>query len=134
FRASSDGEPLLGPVYNDSVQGRGVLVVAASPGIVTGRVDLNARERLWGFEANLRSSLCTVFSDRFEVFAGFRHIQFDEGLSLNTNATVLPTPLSPGGSTYNFFDSFGTHNRFYGPQVGVTTEYGWNNWTLNFTG
>jgi hypothetical protein len=134
FSASSTGDPLLGPVYDDPVAGRQVIVVAASPNVLTGRVDVNAHERLWGLEANVRTACCTVFSDRLEVFAGFRHIQFDEGLTINTNATLLPTLPGVGGSTFNFFDSFGTHNRFYGPQVGIATEYQWNKWVLKFIG
>src|SRR5207244_3635295 len=38
FTASSAGEPLLGPVYDDPVLGRQVIIIAASPGSLNGRV------------------------------------------------------------------------------------------------
>ena len=69
--------------------------------------------------------------------AGFRYVDFHEGLQLNNNVRMfLPPglPLTPGDQTgslstdlaYSTVDSIRTFNHFYGVQVGIDslTEYG----------
>jgi hypothetical protein len=134
FSASSPGDPLLGPVFFDPSQSRTVIIEAASPGLLTGRVDVRATERLWGIDTNVRCKTWRVFTDRTELLVGFRHIQFDEGLASSTTATIPPSLPGVGGTTFNIFDAFGVRNRFFGPQVGVSTDWYWDRWYVNFLG
>jgi hypothetical protein len=63
----------------------------------------------------------------FDLLAGFRFLQLDEGLGITENSQVnaaLPagSPLF-GGSTIDITDQFNTHNYFYGGQVGAQAEF-----------
>lgn len=130
----SAGVPALGPLFFNPGGGALNIYLAGvqPPGGSTAMVAADANERLWGAELNAKVD-CTIFSDRTDFIVGFRHLQFSEGLALYTNSVGLPgDPLSAGFDAFSF-DSFGTHNQFYGPQIGWVADRRWDDWFLGLT-
>ena len=122
FAAASSGNPLLArPFFNASLNAQDSELVA-SPGLLAGGVRVGLDSQLQGAEANL---LCVLEDDcccQVSLLAGFRYVQLDEGLSVNEGLFILPTAPALGGSRIEVADFFGTHNHFYGGQVGLRAQ------------
>jgi hypothetical protein len=127
---SSQGQPVLGPLFIDPVQQRQVILLAAVPNERAGSVAIGLHDELWAAEANVRFKTVTVFSDATSVLVGFRTLQFNEGL-LIANSSVANDPEQ---TTLTSFDSFATHNEFYGPQIGISSDFRWGSAFLNCVG
>jgi len=141
FGLTSAGDPIVGPVFNDLSSQRLILIEAGFPGSVsrnepqrTATMTAGTDERLWSVEANLRVRGPSVFSDRTDLLFGFRHINFDEGVGVNTVSVIDPTVPVTGGSILATGDSFRAHNRFYGGQIGFQSDYRWRRVFWNFVG
>jgi hypothetical protein len=94
---SAAAEP-LGVLFNDPVAGHNVLIMDAVPGLRVGSVGIEASNRLWGAEANVMARLpLASFPGELSLLGGFRHLQFDEGLSISTSSTSVPGGLLPCG-------------------------------------
>jgi hypothetical protein len=127
---ASSGDPDLGPVYNDLT--RETIILFSDPANQrNATMNVDANNRLWGAELNVRSRVCSIFSDRLDAFAGFRYLSFDE--SVNVNGTTM-TPPNTGGFNFSYFDSFGVHNQFYGGQVGLQGDFALGRWFMNLKG
>src|SRR5207244_97933 len=86
----------------------------------------------WGAEAN---GWANVFHDcpgtiiSVDMMAGFRYLDLDQNLDLGAVSVFSPTipatsPFRPfAGDALRVADSFSTHNRFYGGQVGVAGRW-----------
>lgn len=102
--------------------------VVATPGLATGGVIGHSRASVWGAEGNLWKN---VYSDGpgttcvINAMAGFRYLNLDSRLeiesvtSFDRDLAAFPTFLPFAGNTVTVFDSFATHNSFYGAQVGI---------------
>jgi Putative beta barrel porin-7 (BBP7) len=95
---SSAAEAPLGVTFNDPTAGHQVLIMDAVPGMRDGAVAITGTNRLWGAEANARFRL-PVFSIPAELnlLAGFRYLQFDEGLDVSTSSSAVPGGRLPCG-------------------------------------
>jgi hypothetical protein len=122
--------PVLGPLFFDPVKQQQVIVLAAAPNERSGSVAIGLNDHLWSAEANIRWKTVTVFSDATSVLLGFRTLQFDEGLTMAT-ATIA---TDPARTMLTSFDSFGAHNEFYGPQIGISSDFHFGAAYLNFVG
>jgi hypothetical protein len=126
--ATGDRTPTLAVPFfdiNDRVESA---FIVASPGISTGNVSAFSQANLWGMEANAWKNLycsypgtdCTV-----SVMGGFRFLDADLLLRLHSTSVFAPTidPTSEfasfAGNRLEVMDTFSTHNRFYGPQIGI---------------
>ena len=70
----------------------------AVPGLRTGAVAIDAGNRLWGAEANVLARLpLPEFPGTLTLLAGFRHLEFEEGLSVSTVSAVVPGGHLPCG-------------------------------------
>jgi Putative beta barrel porin-7 (BBP7) len=78
-----------------------------SSGIITNRM------RLYGAELNLRFELCRGSCGHIEFMSGPRFLQLDESIDIQTTDPVLVQIVT---------DSFGTHNQFWGWQLGLEAE------------
>lgn len=134
YAAASSGNPILGPVFFDPISNQNVLIGMASPDRLSGAVAAQAGNRLWGFEGNARFRTVSVFSERCDLLLGVRHVQFDEGLSVYSTGTFQPNVPVLGGTRLQAYDSVGVHNRFYAVQAGITSDFRYCGWFLNFTG
>jgi Putative beta barrel porin-7 (BBP7) len=94
---SAAGAP-LGLAYWDSAAGQQVLIMDAVPGLRNGTVAIDANNHLWGVETNALFRLpVPAFPGTLRFLAGFRHLQFDEGLSINSTSTLVPNGHLPCG-------------------------------------
>lgn len=134
FTGRSNGDPLLGPVFFDPVTNRETLVLLASPNRSVGTVTASARDRMWGFETNVRMRTISIFSMSTHLLAGVRHLQFDEGIDTLSTGSILPTVPILGGTRVVAWDSIGVHNRFYAGQVGIVGDFRHCRWFANVSG
>jgi hypothetical protein len=116
--ATSDSDIFIGLPFTDVSQsppGPNVLAVAGAG--LTGGVSASVLQRLSSAEANVRLAAGCEEGVQLSLLGGFRFLAEDEGLDLTTNTTDLT------GFNTRTAESFTTHNRFYGVQVGVAANW-----------
>ncbi len=128
FTRSSGGTPLLARPFYDLTTGRQRSELVASPGVISGRVDVESHSQLTSAAVRFRHMLCcsngcgystlacapVQSQSRLDWTIGWRYAQLREGLLITeTLAGITP----PG----NFLlqDSFKTFNQFNGAEIGV---------------
>jgi hypothetical protein len=127
--------------FNDR---REAAVIVAAPGLATGTLDTLGRATLWGGEANVWKNIyfkhpgatCSL-----DVLAGFRFLQFNGDIEIsrssvyNTDLTNFPAfaALGLAGSRIQEKELFGTHNNFYGAQIGISNKLFFERATLETT-
>jgi hypothetical protein len=126
----NDTSPTLVRPFFDANNRQDSGFLVAAPGVATGGISATARVTdLWGAEANVWKNIYydspgTVCS--LSVMSGLRYLSADNGLQINSISDFSPTlaPTSPffplAGNSLAITDSFATHNRFYGGQIGIT--------------
>jgi hypothetical protein len=129
-QSAPSGLPVIGPTFSDPVANRETLILFSDPGLRAAALNLSSDARFWGAEANFRHRLPAVFADHLEFLAGFRYAEFDENLRLN--GTSIAT--DPNGLSVGYQDAFSVRNRFYGPQVGLASDFTYNRLFLNLKG
>jgi hypothetical protein len=99
FEADSRGGQALGPVFfRDAAFGQEALLMEGVPGLRAGTVAVDASQHLWGAEVNALYALSAGGAlDRLELLAGFRHLQFSEGLLVRGTSRVIPNGRLPCG-------------------------------------
>jgi hypothetical protein len=100
----------------------------------SGSVDVPSSSRLWGAEANALVTLSCEGSLHTCALAGFRYLDLQEGLGIESFSTALANdvstdtvvfqgqPIRPPGSVL-VDDQFHTRNQFYGGQIGGRMDY-----------
>jgi hypothetical protein len=110
---------------NDRMQSA---VIVAAPGLATGVIAATAKVDVWGAEANFWKNVYYDYpgtTATVDLMAGFRYLDADHSLQIastsfyNQNLAAFPTFLPFAGNRIDVFDSFVTHNHFYGGQVGI---------------
>jgi hypothetical protein len=154
--ALSTGTTSVGPTFFDPVVSREILILSGIPGFREGGVAIDANNRLWSAEGNVRCALPTpAFLNRLDLLAGFRVVAFDESLNAVSTSDAIPNgrlpicgclalhytpgvaaPSTPGpvGDEVVSWDGIGTRNRFYGPQVGMVAGTSWRALSLTAVG
>ena len=134
FRANSDQFPVLARPFFNLNAGTEFSQLTASPGLSTGRIDVNSSSRLWGAEGNFRRNLCCGCDYRLDGLFGFRYLELDESLTIGEMLAVAPGVPVFGGDRITVLDNFATHNRFYGGQVGLDGEIRRGRWFADVRG
>lgn len=67
---------------------------------------------------------------RTDVLYGVRYVELEESLHVNENLEVVEAPNL--GTTFIVNDMFDTENEFIGGEIGFTTEWERNRWSLRF--
>jgi len=94
----SAAEAPLGIAFHDPVASQEVLIMDAVPGLRTGAVSIETSNRLWGAEINALARLpLERFPGRLDLIAGFRYLQFTEGLDVGSTSAVVPNGHLPCG-------------------------------------
>ncbi len=123
--------------------------LVAYPGILSGSVAVDARNRLDGAGAWLRYNLCCESSwlascdpcfnpcsgpsgARFDFLIGYRYARLADQLTIREDLTSLDPP--PNQGTFDITDSFGTSNDFHGVDLGVISELNYGRWSLELLG
>jgi hypothetical protein len=125
---------LLGRPFFNLNFGQEFSEVATAPGISTGTVTTTLGSRLWGGDIDLRCNLCCGCNYRVDVFGGFQYLDLRESLQITENIQVLPTAPTFANDRVFVFDQFGTHNRFYGGELGAVAQYHIGKWSVDFRG
>jgi hypothetical protein len=99
FQADSQGQQALGPVFfYDSAFSQEAILMDGVPGLREGTVSVDASQHLWGAEVNALHALSTGgVLDHLELFAGFRYLQFSEGLTISGTSRAIPGGALPCG-------------------------------------
>ncbi len=135
FQAASSGDPVIGPVFNDTFTGLHTILEFAIPTARTAQLDAEQSNRLWGADLNLRRQIPAIFfADRLDFLVGFRYLQFNEGLDVNGMHTADPGFVDPVARVVSYFDQFGVHNDFYGVQIGLASHSDIGPFTLDLIG
>ena len=135
FQASSNGDPVIGPVFEDPISGRQTIILYAIPNGRAAELDAQSNNRLWGAEINLRRQLPAIFfADRLDLLVGYRHLQFSEGLELDGTHSALPGFQDPVAGTTSYTDRFGVHNDFDGAQIGLASHADFGPFTVDVIG
>src|SRR5207253_1127130 len=87
---------------------------------------------MWGAEANVWKNLFYNYPGTdiiVDLMAGFRFLSLDNELEIGSISVFNPTiaATSPfasfAGNRLAVLDSFRTHNRYYGGQIGIDAKY-----------
>jgi hypothetical protein len=122
-------EPILVRPFFDLNLGQEAGFVVAAPGLASGSIFAHAQLSLWGAEANVWKNIYYNYPGTtlsVSLLAGFRYLSLDQRLELgslsvfNQDLSSFTDFLPFAGNTLLVQDSFVTHNRFYGGQVGLT--------------
>lgn len=132
--------PLL-TVGND-VRGPETAILAVEPGVSSGSIDVFARTRLWGAEANSRINVKGDSCSRFDLLVGFRYLNLEDDLRISSSSQpIAPNNtlrfqgvLVTGATDRTVIDSFNTSNEYYGGQIGAEAEFYRGNWYMNVYG
>jgi hypothetical protein len=93
--------------------------VVARPGLSTGRLEVWQDSFLWGIDLNVRKAICRDCDGGHGWFAGYRHLNLTETLSITEFITASGQQApDPVGTKVIVNDTFQTRNRFHGAQVG----------------
>ena len=99
--------------------GREFAELVAQPNRLTGRIDITADTFLWGADVNFRKALCRTCDRTTGWFAGYRHLNLSERLTISETLDVIgPGEQDPIGTRVFVRDRFETRNRFHGGQIG----------------
>ena len=111
--------PTLARPFFAANLGREFAELVAFPGLSAGRLVAETSGALWGADVNARSCLYRCCDRRAEVFAGYRHLNLREDLSVTEFLTATgPLAPDPVGTAVVVNDTFRTRNQFHGGQVG----------------
>lgn len=143
--ASIIARPIFAPnLFNGVPIGETAQIVAIPPGFTlpggapapaqSGSITVDTSSYLWGAEVNAREALwvcggCDA-GKRIDLFVGFRYLDLEESLRVQEDILFLTPDQNgrPAGSVIQVVDFFGTHNQFYGGQVGVSSEFRRGRW------
>jgi hypothetical protein len=126
-------------VINEPVAGVPFSTQVSAPGVETGGVTVNSRSLFGGGDINVLYNLFRDNGWRVDLLGGFRYLQLDESLTINSNSTLFVTTTysdnfgnvlatAPPGSSVTVVDYFGTRNQFYGGQIGARFEHPIGRW------
>jgi hypothetical protein len=132
-------------VINEPVAGAPFVTQVSAPGLETGFVSVDARSQFGGGDVNMLYNLHRRNGLTVNLLGGFRYLQLDESLSINASSNVFVTTTfvdnfgnvlvsAPPGSNISVGDFFGTHNQFYGGQIGAQVQYPIGRWSINGIG
>ncbi len=133
FAASGNTYPILArPFVNVSTLAEDSGLIAY-PGVQSGNIRITAATDFQGAGADLRKTLFCFPGARLDFLIGCRYLRLNDDLNFNELDTFInPAGLVPVGSTLTLVDHFSTLNEFYGADLGMTTDWHWCKWSLEF--
>ncbi|HJZ89358.1 MAG TPA: BBP7 family outer membrane beta-barrel protein [Gemmataceae bacterium] len=128
---SADGSLVVGRPFVDARTGLGNAELVSFPGVLGGTVAVDAdSSKFWAANAVCRKSLCRDCTGYIDVVAGYRYLQFGDGLRVVEQLQPLP-PAFPAGSQITVVDEFNPSNRFNGGVVGLVAGYSAGAWFVD---
>jgi Putative beta barrel porin-7 (BBP7) len=131
--SNATGSPLLSVPYfdqNPAINGPSFSQISV-PGVLVGHVEAVSTIRLWGMEADFKANLFRSEGLSVNALLGYRQADLREtfGFTQDVTRTVGIPLLSldgnsiPAGDSLQIADRFGTHNAFYGCDIGLRTTW-----------
>ena len=125
---ASAGVPLVSRVFIDANTATPSSILLATPGALplppqqTGSSTVTLFNRLWGADATLKKELHRANCGFIDFLGGFRFVQLDEGLTVSDVTKFGPAPVVQSDALIISVDEFGTHNQFFGGELGLASE------------
>jgi hypothetical protein len=133
FEAASPGTPILARPFFNVATGLEDSELVAFPGVVAGKITVTSTSALRGADVDFRFAVCRGCCYKLDFLAGFRYVNLEESLGINEFLNV-PGAAGAAGSAIAVSDNFGTHNNFYGGDLGLDLELRRGRWTLDLLG
>lgn len=116
--------PFIGLPYTDARTGSPDVLTLARPGQSDALANLFTTTRVQGAEANILGNLIARPGVKVHALAGYRFLQVNEGLLLQTRWMQYPTAQSGFLQTLGMTaDQFDGRNEFHGGQVGLVGDF-----------
>ncbi|TWU67356.1 hypothetical protein V7x_29300 [Crateriforma conspicua] len=139
YENSSDGSPILARPFFNTATGLEDSELVAFPGVVSGRVTVDATSEFQGWGVHFKRLRCADegctggflcgcpqhFCRRTEGLFGYRGLQLDESVAIQERLT------GTAGEQFVISDSFTTRNQFNGFDLGWTQRLVRGYWTLD---
>ncbi len=120
--AGGPGAPVLARPFLNAATGAESLLRVTGPGDVT----TSARSSFQGAHADFVYDLSCCTRYRLALLAGFRYQDLSESLDAGDTSLVARGIPRLGGRLATTLDQFGTHNVFFGGEMGARGEYHWH--------
>ncbi|MCI0639756.1 MAG: BBP7 family outer membrane beta-barrel protein [Gemmataceae bacterium] len=143
FASDAAGSPLITRPFFDNLNHQESAYDVSSQGRFRGRMDITGTTELWGGEINAVIHPDWGASDRprHDLFIGFRSLALDESLIVQSELVPLQAGIlvfknqavDPQFGSQRTMDTFGTTNRFYGPQLGARFNWDGGYWGAGLT-
>lgn len=120
-----DGNPQFArPIFNVVTQQQGSQLVAINnrDRLLTGTVAVHDYSQVWGLDINLRRRWHCNENFYFDLLAGYRYLYLAEGIEITENLQNFDPATRQAAGNFLVRDSFRTHNRFHGAQIGFDSE------------
>jgi hypothetical protein len=124
----SGNPPLYFPIFSEIAGAERAIPIADPLRAFSGNVLVASNLRLWGAECNGMVNLIHYLGMEFSLLGGFRYVDLRENLQINNTTTDL---LFKNVTVLD--DSFGTHNQFYGGQIGTRFGFQRDCFSLDLT-
>ena len=120
FADTSDNLGILArPFYNVSTAEQDALLIGF-PAFTEGSLGVNASSEFHSFEIHYRQNVRYWRGAKVEWLAGYRALDLDDSLTINSTSTALSGPTT--GAITNVQDGFFSGNTFHGGQVGFSVQ------------
>ena len=139
------GDQVLARPFINADSGLPDSFVIAFPGFARGGVTSTLNSQLWGLEWNLQRKLFTDATKSFTFNFGLRYLDLEEDLSVASQTFFLPgahtffygtefgpPTLIPTPNRVDVQDSFGTRNQYIVAQFGMSGEWRYNRWVVQW--
>lgn len=131
FSATSDTHPLLARPFYNILGGAEDAVLVASPGLLTGTLNVTTSSSVLGGEAYLRSSMLSGCGYNIDLLGGYHFMRLDDDINIHSASTVQDIAVgAPVGTVIDVLDSFDARNEFHGGELGVVGEFRRGRWTV----
>jgi len=129
--SDGNGNPSIGLSYLSATPGQPgeYIQPLSSSGTFDGGISVSSTLQLWGAEVNGEVCLLRAGGFEFTTLAGFRYVDLQENLYINSSSTDLTS-----GNFTVLNDQFSTRNQFYGGQLGARVNWQGNRFSLDATG
>jgi hypothetical protein len=134
FSLSSNGTTILARPFVDATTNLQSSNLIAFPGNSSGSVSVTASsDNFYEAHIDFTEELLDTGSSRHTLLLGYRFYRYDEGLHIQQN--IAPTnPNFVLGTQLATSDSFVSQNQFHGVDVGLRSEWFWQDLSLEVLG
>lgn len=134
---SAKSKLLARPFYDLAIKGQNSDIFA-DPGLNSGYTSVHTDSFLQGLDDNILVNVCCGCDGRVDALGGFRWLQLREDVGIHEHSVIICNCVNPfpanHGNSIDSYDLYGTHNNFYGGNMGLQAEMCRDNWFLRVEG